>query len=120
MSNDNTSRAKPAQNRAEGLCAVHVGDCVRIERDEAKYPSRGTWPSFRGRTGTVVEINTDRRRPDLTEFAVSLGKVSPRRDRRTSYHYDTVSVVWFKRYEIVRVANAGGDVNASTTEAAHE
>jgi hypothetical protein len=36
-----------------------VGDRVRIERDEARYPSKGTWPRFRGRTGTVVEINGD-------------------------------------------------------------
>jgi len=34
-----------------------VGDRVRIERDETRYPPRGTWPRFRGRRGTVVATN---------------------------------------------------------------
>jgi ribosomal protein L21E len=38
---------------------VNLGDRVRIERDEIRYPSKGTWPQFRGRTGTVVEVNAD-------------------------------------------------------------
>ena len=36
-------------------------------------PSKGTWPQFRGRTGTVVEIN-------LGEYGVVFGKASPRED----------------------------------------
>jgi ribosomal protein L21E len=37
------------------------GDRVRIERDEALYPSRGSWPQFRGKVGTVVTINREDR-----------------------------------------------------------
>jgi ribosomal protein L21E len=36
---------------------LNVGDRVKIQRDETRYPSKGTWPQFRGKTGTVVEIN---------------------------------------------------------------
>ncbi len=63
---------------------VNVGDRVRIERDETRYPSKGTWPRFRGRVGTVVEINADRQRPHLTEYGVAFGKVWPRPDREES------------------------------------
>jgi hypothetical protein len=31
-----------------------IGDVVKVERDERLYPSRGTWPKYRGRIGTVV------------------------------------------------------------------
>ncbi len=37
---------------------VTVGVRVRIERDETRYPSKGTWPEFRGCTGTVTARNT--------------------------------------------------------------
>jgi len=30
---------------------------VRVERDEAKYPPRGTWPRYRGREGWVAVHN---------------------------------------------------------------
>ena len=36
---------------------MNVGDRVRIQRDETRYPSKGTWPHFRDKTGTVVEFN---------------------------------------------------------------
>ncbi len=49
-----------------------------IERDEKIYPSKGTWPQFRGRTGTVVQINKDPKRPHLTEYGVALGFVGAR------------------------------------------
>ncbi len=55
---------------------MKVGDRVRIARDEDRFPSKGTWPPFRGKTGTVVEINEDRQRPHLTEYGVSFGKVT--------------------------------------------
>lgn len=32
--------------------SMNIGDRVRIERNETRYPSKGTWPQFRGRTGT--------------------------------------------------------------------
>jgi hypothetical protein len=33
---------------------LKVGDQVRVERDERWWPSRGSWPRYRGRVGTVV------------------------------------------------------------------
>lgn len=78
-----------------------VGDRVRIERDETRYPSRGTWPELRGRVGTVVEINEDRKRPQLTEYGVSFGPTRCRPDG--SLHGDDV-VTWFKLYEITALA----------------
>jgi hypothetical protein len=86
------------------IAALAVGTRVRIERDEVRYPSR-TWPQFRGRTGTVVEINEDRKRPHLTEYGVILGSpglVSKRRDGRGAFTWNGRSTVvtWFKLYEL--------------------
>jgi hypothetical protein len=75
----------------------HVGDRVWIERDETRHPSRGTWPQFRCRTGIVVEVNTDRARPHLTEYGVIFG--ATRRRPNGSLHGDDV-VSWFKVYEM--------------------
>ncbi|KUH86476.1 MULTISPECIES: hypothetical protein [unclassified Mycobacterium] len=82
---------------------TRVGDRVRIERDETRWPSKGTWPQFRGKVGTVVEANRDRKRPHLIEYAVALGKVTPRNDGRGGFNYDAKSVAWFKDYEMRRV-----------------
>lgn len=54
-----------ARKRA-GLGLV-VGDRVKIERDEKRWPSRGTWPRYRGKTGTVSALN-----PEFGEVAVKL------------------------------------------------
>ncbi len=82
-----------------------VGARVRVERDETRYPSRGTWPWFRGRTGTVVEINVDGKRPHLTEYGVIFGATRRRPDG--SLH-GAGAVTWFKGYEVrpTRVALA--------------
>jgi hypothetical protein len=64
---------------------IKVGDKVRIERDETRHPSRGTWPQFRGKTGTVVEIRSAPEGP--------AGK--------RAFTWDQASVAWFKRHEIV-------------------
>ena len=77
----------------------HVGHPVRIERDETRYPSKGTWPQFRGRAGTVVEVNEDRKRPHLTEHGVVFGKVWPRADRPGVYRWSE-PVTWFKAHEM--------------------
>src|SRR5262249_44095493 len=84
---------------AEIQRAFTVGDRVRIERDETLYPSKGTWPQFRGRIGTVVEVNTDRKRPHLTEFGVVFGKA--RTDGRGGQRQ---IVTWFKLHEIRALA----------------
>lgn len=83
-----------------------VGDRVRVERDETRYPSKGTWPQFRGRTGTVVEINEDRKHPHLTEYGVSFGKFTkaPTSHRR-EFNWSAADVVWFKLYEIAPLAS---------------
>ncbi|CAN5352802.1 hypothetical protein BH11ACT6_BH11ACT6_01750 [soil metagenome] len=78
---------------------MKLGDRVRIERDETKYPSRGTWPQFRGRVGTLIEINTDRKHPHLTEYGVVFGKVTPRTDGRGKFSHSDV-VTWFKHCEL--------------------
>ncbi len=82
-----------------------VGDRVKIERDESRYPSRGTWPRFRGRKGTVVQINGD-------EFGVIFGKVWERADRPGVPRWDGDDVVtWFKAYELTKTRGAGSTGN---------
>ena len=56
------------------------GTAVTVERDEAKYPIRGSWRWLRGKTGRFVVRNGD-------EYGVSFSKD------------DTVDA-WFKRYEL--------------------
>lgn len=82
------------------MSAPKVGDVVRVERDESRYPSRGTWPQFRGRVGTVVEVNRDSKRPHLTEYGVVFEQVAEREDRPGNYVYSSFSVTWFKIYEL--------------------
>lgn len=76
----------------------NIGARVRIERDEARYPSRGSWPRFRGKTGTVVEINRD-------EYGVVFSKVWPREDRPGVLRWSGQQpVTWFRTHELKRVA----------------
>jgi hypothetical protein len=83
-----------------------AGDRVRIQRDEMRYPPKGTWPKFCGRTGTVVEINMDRQRPHLTEYGVSFGKVTPAGPgARRVFDWNAGDVVWFKFYEMFPLAS---------------
>lgn len=83
-----------------------VGSRVRIERDEIRHPARGTWPMFRGKTGTVVEINRDRKRPHLTEYGVVFGKVKERPNRPGTFAWSgDESQTWFKAHEISVLAS---------------
>lgn len=66
-----------------------VGANVRIERDETIHPSRGSWPQFRGRTGTIIEIN--RAGKGATEYGVGFGK-----QQRAE--------AWFKAHELTVTA----------------
>ena len=52
--------------------AFKEGDRVTVQRDEKRFPSKGTWPRWRGKTGTVETINPDPKHPNLTEYAVAL------------------------------------------------
>ena len=72
-----------------------VGDRVRIERDESRYPSKGTWPQFRGKTGTIVEIN-------LGEYGVIFSAVKPRTDGRGAYNWSG-TITWFQLHEVTAI-----------------
>jgi hypothetical protein len=80
---------------------MNVGDRVRIGRDETRYPSRGTWPQFRGRTGTVIEVNADRKRRHLTEYGVVFGATRERPNGSLAGGGTT----WFKVYEMCALAS---------------
>lgn len=82
-----------------------MGDRVRVDRDEARYASRGTWPQFRNKVGTVVEVNRSGR--GATEFGVAFGKVTSRTDGRGRLNWDAESVFWFKAHELSRVRSQG-------------
>jgi len=89
---------------------ITVGDAVVIERDETRYPPKGTWPRFRGRVVTVVEIN-------LGEYGVALGKTLPASGRRGG-SMKGGSVTWFQPYELRitsrTVAPLAGDERTQT------
>ncbi len=93
---------------------IRVGDKVRIERDEIRRPSGGTWSQFRGRIGTVVEISRDRNYPHLTEFGIVFNNPRLRVDRPGLYD-SSGPVTWFKIYEIVAV---GSERDAKTRRSA--
>jgi ribosomal protein L21E len=71
--------------------ALRVGDRVRIERDEARYPSKGTWPQFRGRQGTVVVVGSD-------EYGVTFGVTRKRPNGSTTGQ----NITWFRPDELRR------------------
>jgi hypothetical protein len=87
---------------------MNVGDGVKIERDESRYPSKGTWPSFRGKTGTIVEIN-------LGEYGVAFGKVWPRPDRPGVLRWSDSVVTWFQPHELRVLARAPQRSSAAVT-----
>lgn len=60
---------------------MNRGDKVRIERDETKYPVRGTWKDYRGKRGRFIVRNGN-------EYGVSFAKSG-----------NTVDA-WFKRHEV--------------------
>ena len=82
------------------MTTPRVGDRVRIERDETRRPCTGTWPQFRGRAGTVVEINHDRKRAHLTQSGVVFGATRRRPDGSLTGN----GVTWFKRWEMRALA----------------
>ena len=65
-----------------------IGDQVCIERDQTRYSSKGTWPQFRGKTGTVIMVNRG-------EFGVAFGTISYRADGSLK----SGNVAWFKANE---------------------
>jgi hypothetical protein len=81
-----------------------VGDRVLIERDETLYPSRGSWPRYRGKVGTVVQVNS---RDD--EIGVVLGAPVKVRTDRPTMAYGDRTVVWFRPHELVGLGAASTD-----------
>jgi len=75
---------------------------VRVERDEALYPSKGTWPQYRGRTGTITVIN--RTRPGSPEYGVVFGKV--RKPHATFGSTAMGDETWFKSHELTPAKDA--------------
>lgn len=69
---------------------INIGDSVVIERDEKLYPSKGSWPQYSGRLGTVVSIN----RQDA-EYGVAFGYVGDVQKRAADS--------WFLLRELTRV-----------------
>jgi hypothetical protein len=79
---------------------VKVGDRVRIERDETRWPAKGTWYELRGKVGTMIEINWDRKRPHLTEYGVVFGAIRamPNGGIRAADGRDVTT--WFHPWEL--------------------
>jgi ribosomal protein L21E len=76
----------------------HVGDRVRVERDEQRYPSRGTWPQYRGRAGTVVSVNRARTVQVRDGAGSKAVKVSA--EYGVSFSRGRSVDAWFGRHEI--------------------
>jgi hypothetical protein len=70
----------------------HVGDRVRVERNETRWRRTGSWRRYKGRTGTVVSLNTSD-----GEIGVSWLPSAPARSRKT----DAES--WFLPHELKKV-----------------
>lgn len=86
---------KAAIASAVTLALPGVGDHVRIERDEKRYPSKGSWPFYRGKAGTVVEVNDGPGGP--VEYGVVFRKPPAGPWRKW---WNSASVAWFKGYEL--------------------
>lgn len=63
---------------------MNVGDRVKIERDEKKFPVKGTWKHYRNKYGTLLEINKNGKGP--WEYGVAVDG-------------DPITA-WFKKHEI--------------------
>jgi len=96
MTKDTRPRQKSATARtsaAQGAPVLERGTRVHVWRDETRFPSKGTWPGYRGRIGTVVSImgsRTGSRTGREYGVAFSRGK-QPKMD------------AWFQPYELVQI-----------------
>lgn len=64
---------------------MRIGDRVKINRDLVQYPSKGCWPVYQGKRGTLISLN--RNGGGTAEYGVSFSN-------------DDGVDAWFKRYEI--------------------
>ncbi|ANA86993.1 hypothetical protein SEA_STROSAHL_57 [Gordonia phage Strosahl] len=62
---------------------MRKGVRVVAKRDEEKYPSRGSWPQYRGKKGTVTGTN--------------LGEIG------VSFTNDDTTDAWFQPHELERI-----------------
>ncbi|QGH79724.1 hypothetical protein SEA_ANON_53 [Gordonia phage Anon] len=62
---------------------MRKGDRVKAVRDETKYPSKGSWPQYRGKRGTVTGTN--------------LGEIG------VSFTSDDNTDAWFQPHELERI-----------------
>lgn len=65
---------------------MKIGTKVVVQRDEKKYPSRGTWPQFRGRKGVVT--------------GTSHGEIG------VSFRNSNSADAYFQRYELKVIGNS--------------
>jgi hypothetical protein len=92
-----------------------IGQRVRVERDETLHPPRGTWPKYRGRTGTVVAINMRAREIGVLLGAVRAGMLMRRPDGRGYTGYAGDEVTWFEPHELRGIGDTPhGPVTAET------
>ena len=84
---------------------LNVGDHIRVQRDEKLFPSRGTWPKYRGKTGYVCIVSEGGGRGDDPEYGVVLTIHRPpwrkEHDREHELSYDSEALLWFAPYELV-------------------
>lgn len=73
---------------------LNRSDWVRCERDQEKYPGKGTWSKYEGRIGRIVTVN----QMD-GEYGV----------RFTNNHSEAIT--WFLPYELVAVDQPVGAPN---------
>lgn len=62
---------------------MKIGTRVIVERDEKKYPPRGTWKQYRGKKGKVT--------------CTALGTIG------VSFSNDTNTDAYFQRYELKEI-----------------
>ena len=87
--------------------SFRMGDLVRVERDETRWPSKGSWPKYRGRVGTIVSINRSDHECGLSwrpNAAAQLGT-------NTVVGVDS----WFLPHEIVLVDESSGKESRSAS-----
>lgn len=81
---------------------VRPGDRVRIERDETRFPAKGTWREYRGKIGTVVEVNRSCPTTSEPEIGVAFG-ATPRTE------------AWFLPHAVKRISTTRAESDADAS-----
>jgi hypothetical protein len=72
-----------------------IGDIVKVERNEVRYPSRGTWPRYRGRIGTVVHSNQ--------QGEIGVAFKATWRGENNELKWQGSDTTWFLPHELIRL-----------------